>query len=127
VDSIVRFFCFLSKYISETCLHHSVANIITRASTPLADSASLHLCIDFVLFFLVVEKNPLMSANKVRHSPFSSHIFAMQMKVVIQMGCVQGYCRSAKKEHRHVRQSTFFPSLWMTNVPQLHAVSLPKK
>jgi hypothetical protein len=90
-------------------LHQSVANIIKRASTPLADSASLHLCIDFVFSFFDVGKNPLMTANKVHHSPFSSHIFAMQMKVVIQIDCVQGYCRSAKKEHRHVGQSTFPP------------------
>ncbi len=37
----------------------------------LADSASLHLCIDIVLFLLEFGKNPLMTVNKVRHSPFS--------------------------------------------------------
>jgi hypothetical protein len=68
-------------------LHHSVDNIIARASTPLADSASLHLCIDFVFFFLDVEKNPVTTVNQVRHSLFSYHIFSMQIKAAaIQAG-----------------------------------------
>jgi hypothetical protein len=94
--------------VSETHLHHSVANIIARASTPLAASASLHLCIDFVFFFLDVGKNPLTTVNQVRHSSFSHHIFVMQMKAAIQMGCLQECRLSAKNEQRHVRQSTFF-------------------
>jgi hypothetical protein len=54
----------------------------------LADSASLHLRIDFVLFLLEAGKNPPMTANKVRHSPFSYQIFAMQVKAAIQVCCV---------------------------------------
>jgi hypothetical protein len=54
-----------------------VANVIAWAS--------LHLCINFVLFFLEVGKNPLMTANKVRHSPFSYQIFSMQVKAAVQV------------------------------------------
>ncbi len=55
-----------------------------------------------------LEKDPLMTVNEVRHSPFSYQIFAMQMKAAIQADCVQEHRLSAKKEHRHVYQSTFF-------------------
>ncbi len=36
-----------------------------------------------VFFFLDVGKNPLMTVNKVRHSPFSYQIFAMQVAAAI--------------------------------------------
>jgi hypothetical protein len=61
-----------------------------------------------VLFFLEVGKNPLMTASKVHHSPFSYQIFTMQLKAAIQVCCVQEHQLSAKKEPKHVRQSTFF-------------------
>ena len=55
-----------------------------------------HLCIDFVLFFLEVGKNPLMAANKVRHSPFSYSVFTMQHKTNLQIYLVKGRRLSAK-------------------------------
>jgi hypothetical protein len=64
-----------------------------------------------VFFFFDVGKNPLMTANQVRHSPFSYHIFALQMTAAIQAACVQEHQLSATNEQRHVRQSTFFVSL----------------
>jgi hypothetical protein len=74
----------LHSNVYEIHLNQSVANVITSAST-LGDSASLYLCIDFVLFFfLEVGKNPMMTASKVHHSPFTYQIFAMQMKIAIQ-------------------------------------------
>ena len=60
-----------------------------------------------MLFLLEVGKNPLTTANKVRHSPFSYQIFAMQAKVAIQVCCVQAHRLSAKTEQKYVRQSTF--------------------
>jgi hypothetical protein len=82
-------------------------NIITWAST-LADLASLHLFIDFVLFLLEVGKNPLMIVNKVCHSPFPYQIFTKEVKAAIQVCCMQGHRLSAKKEQKHMYQSTFF-------------------
>jgi hypothetical protein len=38
---------------------------------------------DFVLFFLEVGKNPLITGHEMPHSPFSYQIFAMQMKAAI--------------------------------------------
>jgi hypothetical protein len=61
-----------------------------------------------VFFFFDVGKNPLMTAKQVRHSQFFHQIVALQLKAAIQAGCMQGCRLSAKKEHRHVRQSTFF-------------------
>ena len=55
-----------------------------------------------------LEKKPLMTGNKVRHSSLSYEIFTMQVKAAIQIYCVQGYRLSAKKEQKHMRQSTFF-------------------
>ncbi len=52
-----------------------------------------------------------MTANKLRRSPFSYQIFAMQMTAAIQAGCLQEHRLSAKSEQRHVHQSTFFLSL----------------
>ena len=71
-------------------------------------STSLHMCIDFVLFFLEVGKNPLMTVNKVRHSLFSYQIFTMQLKAAMHVCCAQGHRLFAKKEQRHVRYPTFF-------------------
>jgi hypothetical protein len=53
-----------------------------------ADSASLHLNIDFVLFFLEVGKNALLTVNKARHSPFSYRILSAQMKAATQVSLV---------------------------------------
>ena len=100
---IILLLIMLYINVQEIRLHQSVANNITT----LADSALLHLCIDFVLFFLEVGKKPLMTANKVLHSPFSYQIFTMQVKAAIQVCCVQRHLLSAKKEQKHVRQSTF--------------------
>ncbi len=58
-------------------------------------------------FFLEVGKNPLMTANKVHYSPFSYQIFAMQMKIAIQVCCMWGHRLSAKTEQRYVCQSIF--------------------
>jgi len=55
----------------------------------LADSASLHLSIDLELFVLEVGKNRLMTANKVRHFPFSYEIFTMQVEAAIQVCCAR--------------------------------------
>jgi hypothetical protein len=49
-------------------------------------------------FVLKVEKNPLRPAKKVRHSPFSYQIFALQVKTAIPVGCVQGHGLSATKD-----------------------------
>ena len=70
---------------------------MARLST-LADSASLHLGIDFVLFFLKVGKNRLLTVNKVCHSPFSYRIFATQMKAAIQVYSVRGHRFCAEKQ-----------------------------
>ena len=59
-----------------------------------------------------------MTANKVRYSPFSYQIFTMQVRAAIQVCCVQIHRLSAKKEQKHVRQSTFFLSLWLTPATQ---------
>jgi hypothetical protein len=83
--------CVRNSLVSKCRQHHGTASA-------LADSASLHLCVDFVFFRLNIGKNPLLTANKVRHSPFSHQIFAMQMTVAIQAGCVQKHRLSAKKE-----------------------------
>jgi hypothetical protein len=81
-------------------------NIITWAPT-LADSASLHLCIDCVVF-VGSWKNALMTANRVRYSPFSYQIFAMQVKAARFKYVV---CKDIdfprKKEQKYMRQSTF--------------------
>jgi hypothetical protein len=58
-------------------------------------------------FVLKVEKTPLRPAKKVRHSPFSYQIFALQVKTAIPVGYVQGHGISTTKEQKHVRQSTF--------------------
>jgi hypothetical protein len=91
----------------EIGLHQSVAKVITWAPT-FADSALLGLCIDFVLFLLEAEKSPLMTANKVGHSPFSYQIFAMQVWVAIRVCYAHVHRRFAKKEQKHASQSTFF-------------------
>ncbi len=79
-----------------------------------ADSASLHLSIDFVLFFLEVEKKTLLVVNKVRYSPFSYRILAAQMKAAIQVSLVQGrdidFPRK-KAKRRHMYQSNGFLSV----------------
>jgi hypothetical protein len=59
-----------------------------------------------------------MTANKVRYSPFSYQIFIMQAWDTIQVCCVQIHQLSAKREQKHVRQSTFFLSLWLTLATQ---------
>ena len=114
--TIILLLITLYSNVKEICLYQSVAKVITWTST-LADSALLHLCIDFVLFYLEVGKNPLITANKVRHFPFSYQIFTMQAKAAIQVCCVQIHRLSAKKEQKHVRQSTFF-SLWLIPATQ---------
>ncbi len=60
-------------------------------------------------FSLMLEKNPLLTATKMRHSSFSRQIFSMRVKAAIQVCCVQEHRLSAKKKQMHVRQSTFFP------------------
>ena len=59
-------------------------------------------------FSCKLKKNPLMTANKMRHSPFSYQIFTMQARAAIQVCCVQIHRLSAKKEQKYVLQSTFF-------------------
>ncbi len=61
----------------------------------------------FDCFFLEVGKNPLMTANKVQHSPFSYEILAVQMKAAIQVCCMKAHRLSAKAEQKYVRQSIF--------------------
>ena len=100
-----------SYWNSEIRLHQSVANVIIWAPT-LTDSTSFHLYIDFVLFLLEVGKNSLTTANKVRHSPFSYQIFAMQVKAAIQVYCMWENRIFAKTEQKYVRQSIFL-SLWV--------------
>jgi hypothetical protein len=76
--------------------YQSVSNVITWSST-LADSASHYLYINFVLFFLKVGKNTLMTANKVPHSPYSYQILARQMKTTIQVAVYKDIDFSRKK------------------------------
>ncbi len=62
-----------------------------------AGPTSLHLSIDFVLFFLKVGKKLPLKVNKVRHSPLPFRIFAAQMKAAIRVYFVYGHRLSAKK------------------------------
>ncbi len=87
-------YCWVTRYsnISETRFHHSVANVIKQHQRLLIQRHFTFMLI--LLFRLDVRKNPLMTANKVRHSPFSYHIFAWQVKAAIQNAL-------------HARMSTF--------------------
>jgi hypothetical protein len=82
------------------------------AST-LVDSASLQLCIDFVLFFLEVGENTLMAANKVCYSPFSYKIFAIQMKATIQVAVCKDIDFRGKRA-KACESINFVLSLWMS-------------
>ena len=105
---IILLLITLYSNVKEIGLYQSVvAKVITWAPT-LADSALLHLCIDFVLFFLEVGKNPLMTANKVLYSQSSYQIFTVQARAAIQVCCVQIHRLSAKKEQKHCVNQLFF-------------------
>ena len=68
---IILLLITLYSNVQEIRLHQSVANNITT----LTDSALLHLCIDFVLFFLEVGKEPTNhSQQSASFSIFLSNI-----------------------------------------------------
>jgi hypothetical protein len=102
-----------------------VANIIAWASA-VADSAPLHLCIDFgiVLFILEVGENLLMTANKVRHSSFSYQIFAMQIRPLLKLLCVKT-STFREKRTQACMSINFFLSLWVPS-HKTHTISFPK-
>ena len=87
------------------CLPSSHCDRRQRLSIQRYFTCVLTLC---CFFSCKLERNPLMTANKVHHSSFSYQIFTMQVKAAIQVCCVQRQRHSAKKEQKHVRQSTFF-------------------
>jgi hypothetical protein len=59
----------------------------------------------------MLEKNPPMTVNKVRHSSLSYQIFAMQVKAATQVYYVRGHRLSAEKEQGICVNQLFFPSL----------------
>src|SRR5437764_863426 len=72
---------------SKKFVYISVANVITWAPT-LADSALLHLCIDFVLFFVSCKKKPADDGQQsVLFSIFLSNIYYASERRYSSMLC----------------------------------------
>jgi hypothetical protein len=64
-----------------------------------------------VFFFLDVGKNPLATANKVHHSPFSYQLFALQVEVAIQNGLHARMSTFREKRKKACAAINFFLSL----------------
>jgi hypothetical protein len=107
----------LYSNVKEICLYQSVAKVITWAPT-LADSALLHLCIDFVLFFLVSWKKPTNDGEQsALFSIFLSNIYYASEGCYSSMLCANTW---TFREKRTIACASinFFLSLWLSPVTQ---------
>ncbi len=92
-------YCLKNLFVQQ---HQNIIASLLR----LADSASLHLSIDFVLCFLHVCKKPLLAVNKMRHSSIAYRTFLCKRKQLPKYTvCIHTvFPRKRRKERMCVNQ-----------------------